>query len=114
MHLLYIAAPYRATTINKLQHNIYEASKMAQYYWHQGFAVICPHMNSANFDGLISDKVFLSATMLMLSKCSHIAIHPTWTESSGSIEEYEYAIKHELTIHFTIMERVNKFIEGLK
>ena len=113
MHLLYIASPYRAKTIIKLQHNIHEASKMAQFYWHQGFAVICPHLNSANFDGLVPDKQFLMATMLMLSKCSHIAIHPTWTDSIGSIEEYEYAVKHELTIHFTDMNRVNKFIKEL-
>jgi len=113
LNLLYIASPYRAKTIIKLQHNIHEASKMAQYYWHQGFAVICPHLNSANFDGLILDKQFLAGTMLMLSKCSHIAIHPIWTESSGSIEEYEYAIANKLTIHFTDMKRVNKFIKGL-
>jgi hypothetical protein len=113
LNLLYIAAPYRAKTIVKLQHNIYEASKMAQYYWHQGFAVICPHKNSANFDGLTLDKVFLQGTMLMLSKCSHIAIHPKWSESSGSITEYEYAIANKLIIHFTEMVRVNKFIKGL-
>lgn len=113
MNLLYIAAPYRAKTIIKLQHNIYAASNMAQYYWYKGFAVICPHLNSVNFDGLIDDEIFLSGTMLMLSKCSHLALHPLWAESSGCISEYEYAIANNLTIHFTFIDRVDNFIKGL-
>jgi len=108
MQLLYIAAPYRASSIAKLHNHILEASLMAQYYWLQGYAVICPHKNSAYFDGLVDDSNFLTATMLMLSKCTHIALHPKWSFSAGCIAEYEYAIQQKLTLHFTTMSRVYK------
>ncbi len=108
MQLLYIAAPYRASSTAAISNNINEARFMAQYYWLQGFAVICPHLNTAHFDGLMPDKVFLEATMLMLTKCSHIALHPKWTFSSGCMEEYHYALENNLTLHYTNMARVYK------
>ena len=109
MKLLYIAAPYRAKTIFQLQQNIHEAKLMAQYYWTQGYAVICPHLNTANFDGLMPDEVFLSGTMLMLSKCDCIAMHPNWTRSKGCTAEFEYALKENHTIfHPTYDEILTK------
>lgn len=108
MELLYIAGPYRAETTAQIRNNIHEASLMAQYYWLQGFAVICPHLNTAHFDGLMPDETFLEATKLMLSKCSHIALHPHWTFSSGSMEEYHYAIENSIKVHYTNMSRVFK------
>lgn len=99
MKLLYIAAPYRASSSIQIQHNIAEASIMAQNYWLEGFAVICPHLNSANFDGLVDDHIFLNGTMEMLSKCSHIAMHPDWQNSIGCIEEHKYAEENDLTIY---------------
>lgn len=91
MKLLYTAAPYRAKTIVSLQQNIYDARLMAMYYWHKGYAVICPHMNSANFDGLAPDENFLVGTLLMLAKCDTLAMHPNWEQSSGSSTEHAYA-----------------------
>lgn len=98
MKLLYVAAPYRAKTIASLQQNIHDAKLMAMYYWGKGYAVICPHLNSANFDGLMTDSVFLEGTMLMLSKCDVIAIHPNWEQSNGCIFEKRYAEQKGLEI----------------
>jgi len=106
MNLLYIAAPYRAKTIVQLQQNIHEAKLLAQYYWTEGYSVICPHLNTANFDGLLRDKVFLSGTMLMLSKCDSIAMHPFWERSSGCVAEFDYARNHNLEILTPTWEEV--------
>ncbi|MCP4607705.1 MAG: DUF4406 domain-containing protein [Planctomycetes bacterium] len=108
MNLLYIAAPYRAATQAAISNNIAEASLMAQHYWLQGFAVLCPHLNSAHFDGLVPDEQFLKATMMMLSKCTHIAMHPRWSFSEGCLAEYKYATDHDLVIHYTDLARVYK------
>jgi len=115
MKLLYIAAPYRANTTIKTQHNIYQANLMAQYYWLRGFAVICPHLNTANFDGLVPDHIFLRGTMTMLSKCSDIALHPNWLASAGCRDEYEYVNENKLTIHYTNIDEVIRLLheEGL-
>lgn len=108
MQLLYIAAPYRAATTAQISNNIHEAALMAQYYWLQGFAVICPHLNSAHFDDLVPDQQFLDATMLMLACCTHIALHPRWSSSEGCIAEYEYSLNNKITPHFTVLPRVYK------
>ena len=108
MQLLYIAAPYRAITTAAISNNIQEASRMAQYYWLQGYAVICPHLNSAHFDGLVEDLQFLTATKLMLATCDHIALHPRWSFSRGCIDEYQYATKHKISTHFTDRTKVYK------
>lgn len=113
MKLLYIAAPYRAKTIARLQQNIHEAKLMAQYYWTQGYAVICPHLNSANFDGLMPDKVFLQGTMLMLSRCDSIAMHPDWERSTGSIQEYDYAYDHKYEILQPTWDEILTVLEKL-
>jgi len=112
MELLYVAAPYRAKTTIQIQHNIYQASLMAQFYWLKGYAVICPHLNSANFDGLLGDKSFLEATTLMQLKCTHSAFHPDWTTSSGCLIEYQNAVTAKQTIHFTNMDRINRMIKN--
>ena len=93
MKLLYIAAPYRAKTIVSLQQNIQDAKLMSMYYWKKGYSVICPHLNSANFDGLLPDKDFLHGTMLMLSKCDVIAMHPNWEQSIGCITEHNFMLQ---------------------
>jgi len=90
MEILYIAAPYRAKTICSLQQNISDARLMAMYYWNKGYAVLCPHLNSANFDGLIADEQFLAGTKLMLSKCDIIAMHPNWEQSEGCRNEHAF------------------------
>ena len=106
MQLLYIAAPYRAKTIVRLQQNIHDAKLMAQYYWTQGYAVICPHLNTANFDGLLPDKVFLAGTLLMLSKCDAIALHPKWERSSGCVSEFTYARNNNFEFFFPTWEEI--------
>lgn len=97
MKLLYIAAPYRSKTIIGLQQNISDARTMAMYYWNKNYAVICPHLNSVNFDGLLPDKTFLQGTLLMLSKCDVIAMHPNWEQSSGCRAEYNFMLHREDT-----------------
>jgi len=112
MQLLYTAAPYRANTIIQLQHNIHQASLMAQFYWLKGFVVICPHLNTANFDGLIPDADFLKAALLLQAQCTHSAFHPDWTTSIGCMDEYKNAKNLNHTIHFTNMERVDRMIQN--
>ena len=59
MKLSYIAGPYRSDTINGIVQNIRNAEKVAIKYWRLGYAVICPHKNTALFDGLLPDHVWL-------------------------------------------------------
>lgn len=98
MKLIYIAAPYRGSTLFETNNNIQIARLLAIRYWKQNFAVLCPHMNSALFDGLVSDEQFLEAGRIMLSKCDTIVMHKRWEQSLGCIAEHEFAKEHNIEI----------------
>lgn len=82
---------------------------MAQYYWTKGYAVICPHLNSANFDGLMPDNTFLAGTMEMLSRCDFIAMHPKWADSEGCVQEHLFMLNKQKFLHFENLENNTEF-----
>lgn len=49
--------------------------------------MICPHLNTANFDGIVPDQNFLDGTMEMMRRCDLVVLLPGWGDSSGSIKE---------------------------
>ena len=51
MKIVYIAWPYRASSMWWIQQNIERAREVAFKYWHKGYAVICPHLNTQFMDG---------------------------------------------------------------
>ena len=107
MRIAYIVGPYRAETKREIIDNIYKASVVAKYYWSLGFAVICPHMNSAHFDGVAADKVFLNGylTILACLKSSRhlVVVTPGYKKSSGSLAEIKLA--EDLSIPITYMSK---------
>ena len=105
MKLLYIIAPYSAKSHIQVKHNIQEAELLAQYYWLQGNAVICPHLNTAFFSGLIPESEFYAGTLLMLSKVDQAIVHPKFKQSDGSIKEIQFCEENNIP---------RKYIDGLQ
>jgi hypothetical protein len=93
MKVAYIAGPYRGRSkvkiINWLQRqaNIRHAAKVAKWAWKEGYAVICPHKNSGNFDGLNTDLMFLNGDVEILKRCDVMILVPRWQQSEGTIDE---------------------------
>ncbi len=98
MKLVYIAGPYRAKTINGIHENIERARKVALKYWKMGYAVICPHMNSALIDGHISDEHILEADRLILRMCDAIVMMKNWRKSEGATHERAVAMNNNLEV----------------
>ena len=94
MKLIYIAGKYRGKTINEIHDNIEAARKVAVKWWSYGFAVICPHLNSAMMDGAADDQIFIDGGIEILSRCDTIVMMKGWEESLGACDELELA--HEL------------------
>ena len=59
MLVAYVAGPYRSETIYGIEQNIQRAKRLAAELWKRGYAVICPHANSAFMDGVCDDETFL-------------------------------------------------------
>lgn len=91
MKVVYIAGSYRADTEWGLIENIRRAEEAAIMFWQMGWAVICPHKNTAHFGGLCDDEVWLEGDMEILRRCDAIYMCEGWHKSVGATAEYELA-----------------------
>jgi hypothetical protein len=98
MQVVMVSGAYRGESKKDISRNIKVARKAAKSLWQQGYAVVCPHSNSAHFDGVCSDEVWLSGYLEILKRCDGIFVLSNWRESKGTINEIKLA------------EELNKFI----
>ena len=93
MKVAYIAGPYRSDTVYGIVENIRRAEAVAIKYWQLGYAVICPHKNTALFDGLMPDRIWLDGAIEILKRCDVIVMSKGWERSSGSKAELFEALE---------------------
>lgn len=91
MKKIYIAGKYRADTVSGIRRNIEEARNVAEMLWVLGFAVFCPHLNSALMDGIAPDRNFLEGDIEWLKCADAIVMLPGWRYSKGSVAEFNFA-----------------------
>ena len=91
MKVIFISGPYRAKTYMGIHRNIEEARKAAIQLWQQGWAVICPHMNTAHFDGACPDQVWLNGALEILHRCDAVYVLKKWETSEGTKQEIYWA-----------------------
>lgn len=95
----YVGGPYRAATIHGVAANIRAAEAVAVELWRYGWAVICPHLNSAFLDGAVPDEAFLTGDLEILSRCDALVLTDGWGDSSGAVAEHKYASRLGLEIY---------------
>lgn len=103
MKVVYIAGPFRAPTHWGVVANVRRAERWALELWRMGFAVICTHLNSANFEGACPDRTFLDGDLELLSRCDAVFLVPGWQESSGSMVESERAERLGIPCFVTVL-----------
>lgn len=91
MEIAYIAGPYRANTKLGIIRNILRARKAAKQYWAKGYAVICPHLNSALMDNIAPADTFLRGDLELLQYADIMVVLPGWKKSKGTLGEIEFA-----------------------
>ncbi len=105
MKVIYIAGKYRANTELELERNIRLAEVAALKWWKVGWAVICPHKNTAHFGGLLPDKdddcnLWINGDLEILSRCDAIYMLSNWKDSKGAKLELECAKDFGLEIFY--------------
>ena len=100
MKVVYIAGPYRSKTISGVVQNIRNAEKIALKYWKLGYAVICPHKNTSLLDGYCDDKIWLEGDLEILKRCDIIVMMKNWQQSTGAINEYNFARINNIEVIF--------------
>ncbi len=98
MKVAYISGPYRAKDIHAVVQNIRQAERAAIHYWQEGYAVICPHTNTALMDGAVKTRRILAGDLELLRRADLVVMLPGWTGSRGSRREYNEAKKHGIEI----------------
>ena len=89
--IIYVAGPYRAETIIGIRLNIERASVAAMWIWAFGAVAVCPHMNSAFFDGIAEDELFLEGYVELLKRCDAVYVLPGSQNSKGTLAEIQAA-----------------------
>lgn len=100
MKLLYIAGPFSAPTPGEIEANIDAAEAYALVAWKRGWAVICPHKNSAGFETVaeIPDSVWYRGYLEMVSRCDAVLLIPGWQDSLGAMAEKTEAERHGIRV----------------
>lgn len=110
MRVVYVSGPYRARTIFGVFLNIWKARRVAMELWKRGYAVICPHMNTAFFpqgaafagkeeeNHINYVRGDIAMINRMIPRYDVIAMLPGWENSEGAIEEFQVAMKRGLLV----------------
>lgn len=107
MKVVYIISPYRHNGgIYYIMRNIQKAERIAVILWEMGYAVICPHKNSALLDGIVKDDAFLKGDIEILRRCDVAVVSDDWAESVGCKAEVKFCDDNNIPV-FTVEELLN-------
>ena len=100
--LIYIAGPYRVRSNSlwnilglrtiRIAWNIHKARRLAKLIWRIGDYAICPHSNTAFFDGICPDSQFLDGSLEMLRHCDMVVLTKDYMDSEGARAELRVAL----------------------
>ena len=97
--IVYISGPYRSRWgIIGRAYNIWKARQAAIKMWQLGYTTICPHLNTAFFDGKAPDDVWLDGDLKILAKCHIIYLLKGWEQSEGAMIELTEARRRGLKV----------------
>ena len=99
MELIYVAGKYRATTEWDLEQNIRVAEDATVRLVRLGYAVICPHKNTAHLGGSAPDEVWLQMYIEIVGRCDGIYLLKGWQQSKGAVRELKHALAQRLTVY---------------
>ena len=88
MKCIYIAGPFRGATAWKVAENVRHAERFAYAVACAGGFPMCPHTNTAHFDGELTAQFWLDGTLEMMKRCDGAIFIPRWQVSSGARAEY--------------------------
>lgn len=99
MKIAYVGGPYRAGTVHGIAANIRAAEAVAVELWRMGWAVICPHLNSAFLDGAVLDEAFLAGDLEIMARCDALVLIEGWQHSQGATAERQHALEIGIPVY---------------
>ena len=113
--LVYIAGPFRGVDSWTVAQNVRRAEELALSAWRAGFAAICPHANTANFDGTLPHEAWLEGDLVILKRCDAVLVTPDWKLSVGARAEVDVAKAFNIPIFSSVGHLTTYWaLEGIK
>jgi hypothetical protein len=104
MKVGYIAGPFRGPSAWAVAENVRKAERVALDVWRAGAAAICPHTNTAHFDGAAPDDVWLRGDLEMLKRCDFVVMVEGWEGSMGARAERLTALRLGIPVFYGVAE----------
>jgi hypothetical protein len=101
--LIYTAGPYSPSAgAGTVEENIQRAREAALQLWEAGYTVICPHLNTANFEEEIDlqPKDYVDRDLEIVERCDAIVMLPKWQQSLGAVRELEHALANDVDVYY--------------
>lgn len=100
MKVIYVAGRYRSKCEWQLEEFLRHAEDASLGLWKEGWAVICPHKNTAHFGGALDmpHSTWLEGDIEILKRCDSIYMLKGWEQSKGAKRELEVAIENNLEV----------------
>lgn len=102
MRVIYVAGPFRGPDHWAIAENIRNAERLALKVWQTGAVALCPHANTAHFQGAAPDAVWLDGDLELLRRCDAMILTDNWERSSGARTEHEFARQLGLPVFYHI------------
>ena len=104
MKVIYVAGKYTGGSDWETYKNIHHAREVAHRLWGEGWAVICPHSNTAFFGGPEEHEVdrlkWLEGDLEFIRRSDAIFMLSNYLNSRGALIELKEARKLGLDIYF--------------
>lgn len=104
MKLIYLAGPFRGLDSWAVACNVHEAASLALQVWKLGAVCICPHLNTAQFQGAAPDEVWLKGDIEILRRCDAVILTDDWKRSSGARAEVAEAYGRGIPVFATLAD----------
>lgn len=105
MKIVYISGPFRPRqegNCYEMRQNIRRAEALALEVWRIGGAALCPHLNTANFQGALPDDVWLEGDLEFVKTCDAMIMVEGWEGSEGANIERDFAFKMGVPVFYDL------------
>jgi hypothetical protein len=104
--LIFVAGPFRGPNAWAVAQNVRKAEAVAFAVAELGAMPMCPHTNTAHFDGTMTDQFWIDGTREMMRRCDAVVLVEGWENSSGTLGEKAEAERRGLPVfeHLAALE----------
>lgn len=98
--MVYVSGPYRAPTRAAIAKNIQAAYDAATTVWEMGAAVLCPHKNTEDMEGVVELTGLLEGDFEFVRRSDAVLMLSGWHLSLGAQLERDVAIREDIALFY--------------